>query len=383
MCDDASSLVRIRADRRSKPRSSQLSRCSTRVLCRRAISIAVRSGIIVGRPDGTFDGNANINRYETAIIIARLLERYNEDLDTILGDLDLLRGAIAELQALYSELNIEIGDISSGVDGKADQQELDSLLNEAGSLRAEVVRLQDELTALLDADRQGPPGPPGPPGPQGPQGPAGPPGPQGPQGPQGPEGPQGPPGPQGPIGPEGAPADIVEVDPVDPVEVVPAPVVVEDEFDRFYVGIAALSEVIAHGNATNGPRFPARFVVGYDQIFGNFGARLTVDYGRQSPITDGTLSGAGHLVYRLGGQSLNAYLGAGAGYQSDILGFGAVDSIFAGGLVGAELGLTGSLSLFAEATADYYFTQPTPVAPAPYNYDNFYPVFGVGLNFRL
>ena len=38
-----------------------------------AISIAVNAGIIIGREDGTFDGDAALNRYEAAIIAARLM----------------------------------------------------------------------------------------------------------------------------------------------------------------------------------------------------------------------------------------------------------------------------------------------------------------------
>ncbi|MEZ4606973.1 MAG: S-layer homology domain-containing protein [Deinococcales bacterium] len=51
-----------------------------------AINLAVQSGIIVGRTDGTFDGRANLNRYEAAIIIARLLTKYQNDLQVIYKD---------------------------------------------------------------------------------------------------------------------------------------------------------------------------------------------------------------------------------------------------------------------------------------------------------
>ncbi len=350
-----------------------------------AISIAVRSGIIVGRTDGTFDGTANLTRYEAAIIIARLLTLFGNDLEAVFDDIETLQNAVEELQGLYIDLNVEVDALRDILDGKADQAALDAARSEVANLRAEVEALRGRLAELSEADLQGPPGPPGPPGPAGSPGPQGPAGPQGPQGPAGPEGPQGPAGPQGPPGPQGPGGEVVEpIEPVDPVDVAPVAAVEDDEFDRFYVGIAALSEVLAHDNVTQNPRFPARFVVGYDKIFGNFGARLSVDYGRQSAITDGTITGAGHLVYRLGGQSLNAYLGAGAGYQYNLANWAqANEGVFAGGLAGVELGLTGSLSLFAEATADYYFNAPPVLNPPRYQYDQLYPVFGVGLNFRL
>src|SRR5690606_28671070 len=120
-----------------------------------------------------------------------------------------------------------------------------------------------------------------------------------------------------------APLPPVEVPEVTPPAVTP-PVV--ERAPSFYVGLAAVSEL--------NDRVPARFVVGTDRLLGPIGFRATVDYGRQSPIDQGTLAFAGHLTYRFDLDRIGAYVGAGAGYQLDLMNWGqANDGLFAGGLL--------------------------------------------------
>lgn len=308
-----------------------------------AINIAVRSGVIVGRTDGTFDGRANLTRYEAAIIIARLLTLYGNDIAAIYDDLDVLRDAIEELRDLYSDLELQIQNLRDALDGKADQAQVDDLADRVGALEDAVAELRDAGIA----------GPPGPPGPRGLSGPPGPPGPQGPRGPEGPQGLQG---------------EVLEpVEPVEPVETAAGPTLRSERGD-FYIGAGAAYDLI--------DRIPIRFQVGQDNLFGNLGARLTVDYGRQSPLSQGTLAVAGHIIYTLEAGRISGYLGAGAGYQFNLADFcEASDGVFVGALLGAEYGISSSISAFTEVTVDYYFDSPV--------YSNPYTLIGAGLRFRL
>lgn len=357
-----------------------------------AINIAVQSGIIVGRTDGTFDGTANLSRYEAAIIIARMLTYFENGLSAVYDDLDLLRAAVEELQALYTELNISMADMIEVINSKADQAQVDALQAEVNDLRQQIQSLQAEIDGIDVVE--GPPGPPGPPGPAGPPGVDGAPGPAGPQGPPGPEGEPGPPGPQGPPG-EVTDVEVIPppAEPIDeePIVIPPPEPVRRDARERnFYVGIGGSLEYFNVENANDETyRFPLRLTLGIDNIFGPFGLRAMADYGRQSPFESGTLAIAGHLKYRLGSPRLNAYVGAGGGYMLDIAEVGddlgqTVESPFVGGLVGVELGLTRSIGFFAEATGDYYFdTVEGRPDDAPYLYDEFYPLVTAGFNFRF
>lgn len=308
-----------------------------------AINIAVRSGVIVGRTDGTFDGRANLTRYEAAIIIARLLTLYGNDIAAIYDDLDVLREAIEELQDLYSDLELQIQNLRDALDGKADQGQVDDLADRVGAL-------EDAVADLREAGIAGPPGPPGPRGPSGLQGPPG------------PAGPQGPPGPQGPTG------EVVRED--EPLTTLEAEgPTLQPERGDFYIGVGAAYDFI--------DRTPIRFQLGQDNLVGNFGARLSVDYGRQSPLSQGTLAIAGHVIYTLDiTRRLSGYAGAGVGYQFNLADFcEASDGVFVGALLGAEYGVSGSISAFAELSVDYYFDSPV--------YDNPYSLIGAGLRFRL
>ena len=335
-------------------------------------------GIIQGFPDGTFRGNEAFTRYQAALVIDRLLNVLEDQRQAaqVLGedDIQVLQNAIDDLRAEFDELGQRVSTLEREVQAPATQAP------EVEQLRAQVEALSqelEELRAQLEEDGiQGPPGPPGPQGPQGepgPEGPAGPPGPAGPRGPEGPEGPQGPPGPPGPAGPaaEVAPepeAPVVEVEEPEPIR--PA-----GRLQGFYLGVAAVSEL--------NDRVPARFVMGFNRLIGPIGLRASADYGRQSPIDQGTLAFAGHLTYRIQmGARLSSYLGAGGGYQLDLMEWQqANDGPFASALLGVEYSLNDSMGLFVEGMADYYFN--TPPTASEYQYDQFYPTVALGLNLRF
>ncbi len=403
-----------------------------------AIDMAVRAGIIVGRTDGNFDGRENLTRYESAIIIARLLTLYNNDVAAIYGDLGSLRNALSELDQQYQDLNIETDGLRAVVDNKAGVGDIQALRQRIDELSGEIQALHSQIASGEIQGAPGPAGPPGPPGPAGPPGaigpagpigftgppgpagppgttgavgPAGPPGATGPIGPAGPIGSAGPPGATGPVGPAG-PAGVstpqrppnqtngVNLQPqqpprgtttLPPARQTPttlpparqAPTSSEGknqhkgDDNNFHVSAALLTDF---------ERFPiVRLTAGIDDLFANFGVRMLLDYGRQGGFDNNTVTTAGHFTYTLDLDSSNkfkGYLGAGFGYQfgggsdtDDVI--NAVDSSFLGGLLGVEYDFASFLGLFAEATVDYYFTDPSDP------FGNPYALLGAGIRLRF
>ena len=342
-----------------------------------AIDLAVASGIIVGFPDGTYRGNQNLSRYEEAVIIARMINLFEGRLAAVFGEIEPMLQAVDELSGEFDSLSVDVSDLRQALNNKADRSELEALREQVAALTAELESLRAQVAA---GGLEGPPGPQGPAGPQGETGPAGP---MGPQGPAGAEGPQGPPGPQGPAGAEGAPGEAVtpETPPVvveapeapDAPVVTDVPDVIAAPYVRgpFSVRLGAISEL--------NDRFPIRLALGYDNLLGPIGARVTVDYGRQSPVTEAALAFSGQVTYMLDFGRLAAYIGAGAGYQLNMGDFpDANEGLFAGGLLGAEYMIFNSIGLFVEGGADYYFDAPPTTA-----YDQVYPYVGGGVVFRF
>ncbi|MEX2542480.1 MAG: S-layer homology domain-containing protein [Trueperaceae bacterium] len=344
-----------------------------------AVQRIVDLGIITGFPDGTFRGNEAFTRYQAALVVDRLLDVLSEDEAAALAlsedDLVALQNAVDELDARFADLGRRVSTLERERGQAGDQApEVERLRAQVEALTAELEELRAQVE---DGTLQGPAGPAGPPGPAGPQGergPEGPAGPPGPAGPAGPEGPAGPPGPaaEAPPAPEEPEPEVDIEEPVAEPEPIRPPGV---DTGRFYLGLGALSEL--------NDRIPARFIVGIDRLIGPFGLRGTFDYGRQSPIDLGTFSTAGHLTMRLGaGQRLGTYLGAGAGYQINLMSAPeANDGLFLSGLLGVEFALNSAMGLFVEGMADYYLNAP-PTGTV-YQYDQFYPTVGMGVNFRF
>jgi hypothetical protein len=326
-----------------------------------AVSRIAQLGIVTGFPDGTFRGNESFTRYQAALVISRLLDVIDQQIQAASAlsaeDLAALQSAVAELQSQLDALGARTDALEQN---KADRSEVQALQEQVTALQAQVENLQAQLdTGAL----QGPPGPAGPEGPAGPPGPEGPVGPAGPAGPPGPAGTPGAEGPAGPAGPE-APAVTPPAPPVDEdLEPVLPPVVEQVTRGNFSVRLGALAEF--DGDLGIG----ARFAVGLDNLLGPIGVRVGADYGRRGALfSTASVAIDGRVTYNfLNSGAFGAYVGAGAGYELNIGGFDSGDAgtdadpdggLFAGALVGAEYSLFGGLGVFVEGGADYYFTAP-------------------------
>jgi hypothetical protein len=335
-----------------------------------AVQRIAQLGIVTGFPDGTFRGNESFTRYQAALVISRLLDVIDQNIQAskALTDQDIaaLRSAVAELQSQLDGLGARTDALEQN---KADRSELQALQDQIAALQAQVENLQAQVDA---GGLQGPAGP------AGPEGPAGPPGPEGPAGPPGPAGPAGTPGAEGPAGAPGEAGTVEEPAPVDTVEPAPtAEVVPTGTRGNFSVRLGALAEF--DGDLGIG----ARFAVGLDNLLGPIGVRVGADYGRRgSFLGDASVAIDGRVTYNLlNSGAFGAYVGAGAGYELNIGGFDGDDAdttadadagLFAGALLGAEYSLFGGLGVYVEGGADYYFTggsiMPTVSAGVVYRF---------------
>ncbi len=338
-----------------------------------AVAQLVELGIVNGFPDGTFKGNDAFTRYQAALVVSRLLDVIEENTASAGAlsqeDLATVNNAVQELQGDLTELTNRVTALEeSGTPADADA--LSALTDRVSTLEAapqsnvadtvtalegrvaaleaapaasaDTTALQDQVTALtekvnsLEAQLSGDMG-----------------------------------------------ATSTEEPAVTLEEPVAAPeaVAVTPERGKFYFGVAGLYEV----NAADNLRFRPRVKLGVDDIVGGFGLRVAADYGRQSLIvTDpGSLAASGHLTYTFGAPSVSAYLGVGGGYQLNETPLGlssAIESPFAGGLLGVEFG-SGPITLFVEGTLDYYFNPITDPNYTKIN-ENLYPTAAIGLNIR-
>lgn len=342
-----------------------------------AVSQLVELGIVNGFPDGTFQGNEAFTRYQAALVVSRLLDVIEENTASAGAlsqeDLATVNNAVQELQGDLTALSDRITALEeSGT--PADAEALTALTDRVSALEAapqsdleggftalegrvaaleaapaaggDTAALQEQVTALseqvssLEAQISG--------------------------------------------DATGATDTTSTEEPsVTLEEPVAAPdaVVVTPERGKFYFGVAGMYEI----NAADNLRFRPRVKLGVDDIAAGFGLRAAADYGRQSLIIDepGSLAASGHLTYTFGAPSVSAYLGVGGGYQLNETPLGAstaVESPFAGGLLGVEFG-SGPLTFFVEGTLDYYFN---PIGNDEYTRinENLYPTAAIGINIR-
>lgn len=353
-----------------------------------AVSQLVELGIVNGFPDGTYRGNDAFTRYQAALVVSRLLSVIEEntaaagalseeDLATVnnavaelTNELTALSDRVAALESAPADSNTEaltaLTDRVATLETNATPDLADGFTALEGRVAAleqtpdtvpgpDVTALQEQVTALneqvnaLEAQLAG-------------TAPT--------------------PTSEEPTVPEEPAVDLAPVAAPETVDLAP-------EKGDFYFGLGAAYEI----NAADNLRFRPRVKLGVDDVVAGFGLRVAADYGRQS-LTDtsslgallssGSLAVSGHVTYTLGSGFVSGYLGLGGGYQfANLFGpSGAVESPFAGALLGAEFG-TGPITFFVEGGADYYFNS---IATNPINaidYDpNLYPTAAIGFNLR-
>lgn len=235
-----------------------------------AISIAVKAGIILGKPDGNFAGESFLTRYDAAVMAAKLIEIYQADLKILYKDTQLLDEAL--------------GMVSSKV--VANSSQLEHIENSLKSLEAKLNQLIKEVKTPTSKTI------------------------------------------------------------TQPNEVKDPP---KDLKPYFLFGVAP---------ELNKFKIPVRIGTGLTLV-DNFGARLTLDAGRQASFSEQGLTSLGATlqgIYTIPLADLKVNLGAGLGYATDIKRIDVIAGPFLSFLLGAEYPLTENLALEAALTFDYYLS---------------------------
>src|SRR5690625_2871875 len=117
-------------------------------------------GIVIGFPDGTFRGNEAFTRYQSALVVSRLLDVIGEELDArqALTDADLaalanalqdLAGTVADHDAAIAAIGDDVAVNSARLDALEGLDDQD-LLNQLEALRAAVDTAAAQAAAAED-----------------------------------------------------------------------------------------------------------------------------------------------------------------------------------------------------------------------------------------
>src|SRR5690554_1269093 len=173
-------------------------------------------GVAEAFPDGALNGDEFLTGYQTALLLASVVEVVDAKIDcgetSVEERLGEMSQEVAAMRADVAAGALRGPQGPAGPEGPPGPAGPPGPQGEPGQDGLQGVR--GEVGPPGPAGPEGPPGPPGLPGIDGERGPAGPPGEPGPPGPVGDTGPMGPAGERGPIGPEGPPG----VDGVDGVD---------------------------------------------------------------------------------------------------------------------------------------------------------------------
>ena len=102
-------------------------------------------GIVIGFPDGTFRGNEAFTRYQAALVVSRLLDVLNENLDAAMAltqaDIESLRNAVQEIGSDVAAQGVRLSSAESAIAGLSDEvaantarlDELEARLSDAGA----------------------------------------------------------------------------------------------------------------------------------------------------------------------------------------------------------------------------------------------------------
>ncbi len=117
-------------------------------------------GIVIGFPDGTFRGNEAFTRYQAALVVSRLLDVLNENLDAATAltqaDIESLRNAVQEIGSDVAAQGVRLSSAESAIAGLSDEvaantarlDELEAMLGGASDVDPAVLRdLQNQIAS--------------------------------------------------------------------------------------------------------------------------------------------------------------------------------------------------------------------------------------------
>ena len=118
-----------------------------------AVSRIADLGIVIGFPDGTFRGNESFTRYQAALVVSRLLDVVQENMDSMQAmtdaDIEALRNALQELASDVAAQGVRLNAVEGTVASLSDDVT-------SNSARLDALESGDtgDLQAQIDAARQ-------------------------------------------------------------------------------------------------------------------------------------------------------------------------------------------------------------------------------------
>ena len=116
-------------------------------------------GIVIGFPDGTFRGNEAFTRYQAALVVSRMLDVFNDNVNAALAltqaDLDSLRNAVQELASDVAAQGVRLSAAESAIAGLSDDaaattarlDELEAAIAAGGADPAVLRDLQNQIAS--------------------------------------------------------------------------------------------------------------------------------------------------------------------------------------------------------------------------------------------
>ena len=114
-------------------------------------------GIVIGFPDGTYRGNEAFTRYQAALVVSRMLDVFNDNVNSALAltqaDVDSLRNAVQELASDVAAQGVRLSAAESAIAGLSDDAaatnaRLDELAANLGTGDPAVLRdLQNQIAS--------------------------------------------------------------------------------------------------------------------------------------------------------------------------------------------------------------------------------------------
>lgn len=116
-------------------------------------------GIVIGFPDGTYRGNEAFTRYQAALVVSRMLDVFNDNVNSALAltqaDVDSLRNAVQELASDVAAQGVRLSAAESAIAGLSDDSaatnarldDVEAALGNAGVDPAVLRDLQNQIAS--------------------------------------------------------------------------------------------------------------------------------------------------------------------------------------------------------------------------------------------